>query len=125
MLAVDVHCVILAGAWRTVMADPDNVKQRVTELRTQLNHHNYRYYVLDSPEISDAEYDALMQELKRIETQFPDLITSDSPTQRVGAAPVAEFGVVEHPVPMLSLANVFDHDELLAWHKRVNSLVGG
>ena len=107
------------------MAEPDKVKQRVNELRTQLNHHNYRYYVLDSPEVSDAEYDVLMQELKRLEEQHPELITPDSPTQRIGAAPVAEFGVVEHPVPMLSLANVFNDDELLAWHKRVNGLVGG
>ena len=106
------------------MAELDKVKQRVTELRTQLNHHNYRYYVLDSPEVSDAEYDVLMQELKRLEEQHPELITPDSPTQRIGAAPVAEFGVVEHPKPMLSLANVFNDDELLAWHKRVNGLVG-
>ncbi len=106
------------------MAAPDSVKQRVIDLRTQLNHHNYRYYVLDSPEISDSEYDDLMQELKRLETQYPDLITPDSPTQRVGAAPVSEFGVVEHPVPLLSLANVFNKDELLAWHKRVKGLLG-
>ena len=107
------------------MAEPDKVKQRVTELRDLINHHNYRYYVLDSPEISDAEYDVLMQDLKRLEDEHPELITPDSPTQRVGAAPVEEFGVVEHPVPMLSLANVFNDEELLAWHKRVSGLVGG
>jgi DNA ligase (NAD+) len=106
------------------MAELEKVKQRVAELRDLINHHNYRYYVLDSPEISDAEYDELMQELKRLEGGHPELIAPDSPTQRVGVAPVEEFGVVEHPVPMLSLANVFNDEELLAWRKRVIGLLG-
>ena len=106
------------------MAELEKVKQRVAGLRDLINHHNYRYYVLDNPEISDAEYDALMQELKRLEEGHPELVTPDSPTQRVGAAPVEEFGVVEHPVPMLSLANVFNDEELLAWRKRVIGLLG-
>jgi DNA ligase (NAD+) len=105
------------------MSDQDKVRQRVEELRKLINYHNYRYYVLDSPEISDAEYDELMQELKRLEAEHPELITPDSPTQRVGAAPVEAFGVVEHPLPLLSLANAFSNEELLAWYKRVLNLV--
>ncbi|MBA7484539.1 DNA ligase [subsurface metagenome] len=107
------------------MADIERAKKRVRELREQINYHNHRYYVLDSPEISDAEYDALMAELRRLEEQHPELITTESPTQRVGAAPVEAFGVVEHPMPLLSLSNVFSYDELLAWHKRISNLVPG
>jgi len=106
------------------MSDLDKIKQGVEELRKLINYHNYRYYVLDSPEISDAEYDELMWELKRLEAEHPELITPDSPTQRVGAAPVEAFGVVEHPLPLLSLANAFSNEELLAWHKRVLNLAG-
>lgn len=106
------------------MVDLYAVKERIEKLREQINYHNYRYYVLDSPEISDAEYDALMQELVRLESEHQELVTPDSPTQRVGAAPLEAFGVVAHPVPMLSLGNVFNHEELLAWHKRISNLVG-
>jgi DNA ligase (NAD+) len=106
------------------MGNQDKIRQRVEELRKLINYHNYRYYVLDSPEISDAEYDELMQELKKLEAEYPALITPDSPTQRVGAAPVEAFGVVEHPLPLLSLANAFSNEELLAWYKRVLNLVG-
>lgn len=98
---------------------------RIHELREQLHHHNYRYHVLDSPEISDAEYDALLRELRDLEEQYPELITPDSPTQRVGAPPVEAFGVVEHPIAMLSLGNVFNDDELAAWHRRVSNLLDG
>ena len=77
------------------MADLNQVKQRIEQLRAEINHHNYRYYVLDSPEISDAEYDELMRELKQLEEEYPQFLTPDSPTQRVGAAPVEAFGVVE------------------------------
>ena len=101
------------------------IKQRVDKLRELINHHNYRYYVLDSPEISDAEYDELMLELKRLEETHPELITPDSPTQRVGAAPVEAFGVVEHPQPLLSLANAFSIEELEAWNRRASNLLGG
>jgi DNA ligase (NAD+) len=80
--------------------------------------------VLDSPEISDAEYDALMRELKQLEEQYPQFLTPDSPTQRVGAAPLEAFGVVEHPLPLLSLSNAFSKDELLAWYTRTSRLVG-
>jgi len=107
------------------VAEIERDKKRIEELREQINYHNYRYYVLDSPEISDAEYDELMAELKRLEAEHPSLITPESPTQRVGAAPVEAFGVVEHPVPLLSLANVFSHEELIAWHKRTSNLVPG
>ena len=107
------------------MADIERAKKRVGKLREQINYHNHRYYVLDSPEISDAEYDALMAELRRLEEEHPELITTESPTQRVGAAPVEAFGVVEHPMPLLSLSNVFSYDELLAWHKRISNLVPG
>ena len=103
----------------------EQAHRRAKQLRELINHHNYRYYVLDSPEISDAEYDSFMLELRRLEEEFPELITPESPTQRVGAAPVEAFGVVEHPVPLLSLANVFSTDELLAWHKRTSNLVPG
>jgi DNA ligase (NAD+) len=107
------------------MRDINKVKQRVEELRGVINHHNYRYYVLDSPEISDAEYDELMRELRQIEAEHPELVTPDSPTQRVGAPPVEAFGVVEHPQPLLSLANAFSYEDLAAWHKRASSLLGG
>lgn len=93
---------------------------RAEELREQLEYHNYRYYVLDDPEIPDAEYDRLMRELQAVEAEFPELVTASSPTQRVGAQPLEAFGEVQHLVPMLSLANVFSEEELLAYDKRVH-----
>jgi len=107
------------------MKDLASVEEGIEKLRAEINHHNYRYYVLDSPEISDAEYDELMRELKQLEEQYPQFLTPDSPTQRVGAAPVEAFGVVEHPLPLLSLGNVFSKEELLAWHTRTSKLVEG
>jgi DNA ligase (NAD+) len=101
------------------------VKERIEKLRAEINHHNYRYYVLDSPEISDAEYDELMRELKQLEEKYPQFLTPDSPTQRVGAAPVEAFGVVEHRFPLLSLGNAFSNDELAAWYKRTSKLITG
>jgi len=106
------------------MDTPEKAKERIEKLRAELNRHNYLYNVLDSPEISDAEYDGLMRELKELEDQFPQLLTADSPSQRVGAAPIEAFGVVEHPRPLLSLGNVFSDDELLAWYNRTIKLVG-
>lgn len=95
---------------------------RVQELRRLLNYHNYRYYVLDDPEISDAEYDALLQELLAIENRFPELVTPDSPTQRVGA-PIAEgFASVVHRVPMFSLSNAFSASDLREFDGRVRQL---
>ena len=105
------------------MLDIEIAKKQIAELRERLSYHSYRYYALDSPEISDAEYDQMMVELRKLEEQYPALITPESPTQRVGAAPIDEFGTVEHPLPLLSLANVFSDDELLAWHKRISNLV--
>ncbi len=96
---------------------------RVEELRAQVNYHNYRYHVLDDPEIADAAYDRLLRELRELEARHPELITPDSPTQRVGGEPVTAFGVVEHRLPMLSLANAFTTGELEAWRRRVTGLL--
>ena len=104
------------------MADQATVR-RVQELHEQVHFHNYRYHVLDSPLISDAEYDALLQELQGLETANPELVTPDSPTQRVGASPSPEFSEAVHPQPLLSLANAFDQEELAAWHRRVAGLL--
>ena len=97
---------------------------RAEELRATINYHNYRYYIVDSPEIADAEYDRLMEELRAIEADHPELQSPESPTQRVGAGPAAEFAVVRHGVPMLSLANAFTADALRAWHERITRLLG-
>lgn len=92
---------------------------RATELRELLDRYNYRYHALDDPEVSDAEYDLLMIELRDIETRYPDLSTPDSPTQRVGSAPLAAFGTVRHRVPMLSLDNAFSEEEVRDFDRRV------
>ncbi len=97
----------------------EDVKKRVTELRQALHHHNHLYYVLDEPEISDAEYDRLMQELTALETAYPELVEPDSPTQRVGARPLAKFETVAHTIPMLSLENAFDEEGVRAFDQRV------
>lgn len=96
-----------------------SVQDKLTHLKALLHHHEYQYHVLDAPEIPDAEYDRLMRELRELETEHPELITSDSPTQRVGAAPLAAFEQVRHEVPMLSLDNAFDEESYLAFNKRV------
>jgi DNA ligase (NAD+) len=101
-----------------------NPAQRVEELYALLRHHNYRYYVLDDPVVSDAEYDALMRELRALEEAHPELITPDSPTRRVGSTPSEKFAKVRHPIPMLSLGNAFDEDDLRAWRGRVLKLLG-
>ncbi len=98
--------------------------QRVAELSEQLRYHLYRYHVLDDPIVSDAEYDTLMRELRAIEAAHPELITPDSPTQRVGAPASEKFAKVRHPVPMLSLGNAFDEDDLRAWRERVARVLG-
>ena len=92
---------------------------RIRELREQIEHHNYRYYVLDDPQVSDARYDQLLAELKRLEEAHPQLVTPQSPTQRVGAEPVREFGEVVHAVPMLSLDNAFSDEDALDFDRRV------
>ncbi|MEO7454203.1 MAG: NAD-dependent DNA ligase LigA [Fimbriimonadales bacterium] len=98
--------------------------ERAAELRRQLEYHNHRYFVLDSPEISDAEWDALLTELKAIEAAHPELITPDSPTQRVGSAPSERFTQHPHLAPMLSLDNAFDEAELRAFDERVQKVAG-
>jgi DNA ligase (NAD+) len=98
-----------------------DVQARAAELREQLHHHGYRYYVLDDPEIGDDEYDALLDELRAIEASHPDLLTPDSPTQRVGGAPVSSLPKVEHEIPMLSLANARTEEELRAWIARMRA----
>ncbi len=96
-----------------------NIRQRIEKLRDQIRYHNYRYYVLDDPEIPDAEYDRLMRELQELEAGHPELVTPDSPTQRVGAQALEGFGEVRHEVPMLSLENAFSDEELAEFDRRV------
>src|SRR5579859_5039907 len=95
-----------------------DVEHRLRELRKQLDYHNYRYYILDDPEVPDSEYDRLMRELKALEAEHPELVTPDSPSQRVGGAPVAEFGEVKHAVPMLSLDNAFSDEDVQDFDRR-------
>jgi DNA ligase (NAD+) len=101
-----------------------DVARSIEALRAQIRHHLHRYHVLDAPEISDAAFDALMEELRALEAAHPELVTPDSPTQRVGAPPAEGFRPVTHPQPMLSLANAFDEEDLRAWHKRVRGALG-
>jgi DNA ligase (NAD+) len=98
--------------------------KKIESLRDKIRYHESLYYVLDSPEISDAEFDKLMQQLKQLETEHPDLITSDSPTQRVGGKPREGFVKVPHSSPMLSLDNTYSEEELRAWERRVHELSG-
>ena len=100
------------------------LEQRAEKLRERVRYHNYRYYVLDDPEIPDAEYDRLLRELQQLEQQHPELITPDSPTQRVGARPLSAFGEVRHELPMLSLDNAFSDEELGEFDRRVRERLG-
>ncbi|MDP1872210.1 MAG: NAD-dependent DNA ligase LigA [Gallionella sp.] len=100
------------------------VQQRIKALRSEIEAHNYRYYVLDAPEVSDAGYDTLFRELQLLEAQHPEFLTSDSPTQRVGAAPLKYFAEVPHRTPMLSLNNAFSADEVIAFDARVRDALG-
>jgi len=97
---------------------------RLEQLRAQLEEYRYEYYVLDAPSVDDAVYDSLNNEIKELEAKYPDLITPDSPTQRVGGAVSGKFKSVPHPSPMLSLQDIFDIDELKAWEKRLHKLLG-
>jgi DNA ligase (NAD+) len=103
---------------------PETVKKRIEKLREEIEYHNYLYYVLDRPEISDAQYDRLMRELEKIEEQYPELRSPNSPTQRVGAPPLEAFEIVRHTLPMLSLANAFDETEARDFDKRVKKFLG-
>src|ERR671925_839488 len=102
----------------------DEAQQLIEPLRQQLHYHNYRYHVLDDPEITDAEYDQLMRRLQELEAAFPDLVTPDSPTQRVGATPLEAFGTVRHSLPMLSLDNAFSAAEVRDFDARIRRQLG-
>jgi DNA ligase (NAD+) len=105
-------------------ATSKDFEKKIESLREKIRHHEYLYYVLDHPEISDAEFDKLMQQLKALEAEHPDLITADSPTQRVGGKPREGFVKVPHSSPMLSLDNTYSEEELRAWERRVHDLSG-
>ncbi len=107
------------------MSVPKEIQERVEKLREEIRRYDYHYYVLNQPLISDAEYDKLFHELVELEAKYPELVTPDSPTQRVGAPPAEEFAAVEHAVPMLSLQNCFSDGELEEWDERVRRLLGG
>ena len=102
----------------------EKTSRRIEELRTELRRHEHLYYVMDAPEISDAQYDTLMNELKKLETEHPELVTPDSPTQRVGGKPAEGFKKVRHSRPMLSLDNAYSAEELADWDRRVHELAG-
>ncbi|MGI6364091.1 MAG: DNA ligase LigA-related protein [Bacillota bacterium] len=104
--------------------DRQTAQQRLHQLRREIERHNWLYHVKDSPEISDAQYDALMQELLSLEREFPDLVTPDSPSQRVGGEVLEGFTAVVHPSPMLSLDNAFSAGDLRAFHQRMQRLLG-
>ncbi len=106
-------------------SDPDKkIEKKIEALREKIRHHEYRYYVLDDPEVSDADFDALVNELKRLEAEHPELITPDSPTQRVGGKPREGFVKAKHSSPMLSLDNAYSEEELRDWERRVHELSG-
>ncbi len=98
-------------------------KNRIEKLKKVINYHRYLYHVLDKPEISDAAFDTLKNELEELEFKFPDLITLDSPTQRVGGKALAKFEKVNHEIPMLSLSDAFSEQELREWKERIRKLV--
>ncbi len=102
-----------------------NLQETILSLRKELNDYNYRYYVLDDPLVSDAEYDRLLRHLQELEEAYPEYIAADSPTQRVGAKPLDAFGTIAHSIPMMSLSNAMDHEELLAFHERIIRNLGG
>ena len=94
-------------------------RDRAESLRDQIRHHNYQYHALDDPEIPDAEYDRMMRDLQALEEEYPELVSPDSPTQRVGDVPISAFATVQHELPMLSLSNAFTAVELQEFHRRV------
>src|SRR5215211_5198770 len=100
-------------------------KERAAQLRQQLDYHNRKYYVDAAPEISDREFDRLLEELQKIEAAHPELVTPDSPTQRVGGAPIDEFKTVRHRVPMLSIDNTYNANELREWDRSTRKMLGG
>ncbi len=103
--------------------DKPQAKQRIEKLKKEINHHRYLYHVLDTQEISDAGLDSLKHELYKLEQEYPEFITPDSPTQRVGGKPLDKFEKVRHKVPMLSIEDVFSEEELKDWQERIQKLV--
>ena len=102
----------------------EDIKKRAEKLREEIEYHNYRYYILDQPEVSDAQYDRMMRELEKLEQEHPELRSPNSPTQRVGVSPLEAFEIVRHSLPMLSLANAFDENETRDFDKRVKKFLG-
>jgi DNA ligase (NAD+) len=115
---------VLGGKLFFMPATTKSLEEKIESLRENIRHHEYRYYVLDDPEISDAEFDRVMNELKKLEAEHPELIAPDSPTQRVGGKPREGLVKVPHSVPMLSLDNAYGEDELRSWERRVHELSG-
>jgi len=105
------------------MTAPASLQKKAQKLRDAINDHNYQYYVLDAPTIPDSEYDRLFHELQKLEQEYPELLTPDSPTQRVGAKPLKSFKQIKHTIPMLSLQNVFEEEELDAFDERVRQRI--
>ena len=103
--------------------DNESSEYTITNLRLEIEKHNYSYFIKNHPTISDTQYDSLMKELRILESQFPHLVTEQSPTQRVGADPVDGFEEVSHEIPLLSLGNAFDDDEFIAWHTRTSGII--
>src|SRR5208337_2307909 len=103
---------------------PEQVMEETNRLREEIRRHDNLYYVLDSPVISDAEYDLLFRKLQELERSYPELITPDSPTQRVGGQPLEKFGEISHALPMLSLSNVFEESEIKEFDQRVVRTLG-
>jgi len=108
---------------KNILMDKEKAKKEIERLRKEIEEHNYRYYVLAQPVISDYEFDQLMKRLQELEQQFPEFITPDSPTQRVGGEPLKEFATVTHEIPMLSLDNTYNYDELQEFDRRVRRVV--
>ena len=106
------------------MSAPAKLRARIEALREEINYHNRQYYVYDDPKIPDAEFDRLIRELQSLEAEYPELVTEDSPTQRVGGEPLKAFPEVVHRIPMLSLDNVFSEEELKDFHRRVMERLG-
>src|ERR1039457_3437614 len=106
------------------MSAAKDLQRQLDSLREKIRYHEHRYYVLDDPEISDAEFDRLMNELKALEAQHPELIAADSPTQRVGGKPREGFVKIPHSTPMMSLDNAYSEEELRDWERRVHELSG-
>src|SRR5262245_52158427 len=104
---------------------PESAQKRIEKLRSELNRHNYNYFVLSKPQISDQEFDRMMHELIDLETQHPDLLTPDSPSQRVGGEPIDSFRSVEHALRMMSIDNTYNEGELRAFDERIRKGLGG